>query len=103
MEAASLLRGARLRAGLSLRALAARAGTSHSALAAYEAARVDPTVETLDRVVAAAGFTIVAELVPTVAADAARGAELAEVLLLAAQFPARHALTLEAPVFGRHG
>jgi hypothetical protein len=51
----------------------------------------------------AAGFKIRAELVPAVAADAARGAELAEVLRLAAQFPARHAVTLEAPVFGRHG
>ena len=100
MEAALLIRGARTRAGLSLRALAARAATSHSTLAAYEAARVDPSVETLDRIAAAAGFTVAAELVPAVDSDAARGAELVEVLRLAAQFPARHSPTLDAPKFG---
>ena len=103
MEAALLIRGARARAGLSLRALAARAATSHSALAAYEAARVNPSVETLDRIAAAAGFTITAELVPAVDSDTARGAELVQVLLLAAQFPARHAPTLDAPRFGAAG
>ena len=56
MDAASILRRARLRAGLSLRQLAALAETSHSALAAYEAARVTPNVETSDRVLSAAGF-----------------------------------------------
>ena len=98
-----MLRSARSRAGWSLRALAGRAGTSHSTLAAYEAARVDPTVDTLDRVVAAAGFAVVAELVPLVDPDGERGAELEAVLRLAAQFPTRHAPTLEAPVFGRDG
>ena len=100
VEAAALIRGARTRAGLSLRALAARAATSHSALAAYEAARVDPSVETLDRIAAAAGFTISAELVPAVDGDTARGGELVQVLRLAAQFPARHAPTLDGPRFG---
>ena len=102
MDAAITLRGARRRAGLTLRGLAARAGTSHSTLAAYEAGRKTPTVETLDRVVRAAGFDLAIELTPAVggADPAARGRELVEVLDLAARFPARHAATLEFPRFG---
>jgi len=101
MDAPSILRRARLRAGLSLRELAALADTSHSALAAYEAARVTPSVETFDRVLAAAGFDASLTLTPRVAADHERGNELHEALVLAAQFPARHRPTLEFPVFGR--
>jgi transcriptional regulator with XRE-family HTH domain len=103
MRAAETIRDCRTRAHLSLRALAERAGTSHSALAAYESGRKVPSVDTLDRIVRATGFS----LEPTVrrrvgAADPAdRGRELVEVLELAAQFPARHARHLEAPVFGR--
>ena len=43
-----------------------RAGTSHSTLAAYEAGRKVPTVETLDRVVRAAGYELAVELTPNV-------------------------------------
>ena len=50
MDVPAILRRARLRSGLSLRELAARADTSHSALAAYESARVTPNVETFDGV-----------------------------------------------------
>ncbi len=60
------LRRVRLRSGLSLRALAARADTSHSTLSAYEAGRKVPTVETLDRIVRAAGFELGVELTPAV-------------------------------------
>lgn len=103
MDAAVTLRAARRRSGLTLRALAGRAGTSHSTLAAYEAGRKVPTVETLDRVVRAAGFEVAIELTPTIGGSdpAARGEELAEVLELAARFPARHARTLEFPQFGK--
>jgi len=102
MDAAVTLRGARRRSGLTLRALAARAGTSHSTLAAYESGRKVPTVDTLDRVVRAAGYELATELTPNVGGidPAARGKELAEVLELAARFPARHAPTLEFPKFG---
>lgn len=100
MDAASTLRRARARAGLSLRGLAARAGTSHSTLAAYEAGRVVPTVDTLERIVRAAGQVLTARLEPLVASDAERGRELEEVLWLAEQFPARHAPAMEFPVFG---
>jgi transcriptional regulator with XRE-family HTH domain len=103
MDAAVTLRGARRRSGLTLRALAGRAGTSHSTLAAYEAGRKVPSVETLDRVVRAAGYELAIELTPNVGGidPAARGRELAEVLELAAAFPARHAEMLEFPRFGR--
>lgn len=102
MNAASTLRRARRRAGLSLRGLAARADTSHSALAAYEAGRKVPTVETLDRIVRAAGYDLDIELVPNVGGlnRAARGQELIEVLELAALFPARRTPALECPRFG---
>ncbi len=102
MEAAPALRSARRRAGLSLRALAARAGTSHSTLAAYEAGRKAPSVDTFERVLRAAGYELRAELTPAVGGPdaAARGRELVEVLDLAARFPARHSPRLDFPRFG---
>jgi transcriptional regulator with XRE-family HTH domain len=103
MNAGATLRSARRRAGLSLRELAARAETSHSALAAYEAGRKVPTVETLDRIVRAAGYELDIELTPNVGGPdrEARGRELVEVLELAALFPARIEPELAFPRFGR--
>jgi transcriptional regulator with XRE-family HTH domain len=86
---------------LSLRELAARAETSHSALAAYESARVTPNVETFDRILAAAGFNASVSLTPRVASDEVRSREFVDALHLAAQFPSRHRATIEYPVFGR--
>ena len=102
MDAATTIRSARRRAGLSLRGLAARAATSHSTLAAYEGGRKIPTVDTLDRVLRAAGYELAIELTRRVGADdpAARGRELEQALDLAAQFPARHSRTLQFPKFG---
>lgn len=101
MNAARTLGNARRRSGLSLRALGQRAATSHATLAAYEAGRKVPTVETLDRIVRAAGFTLTPELTLGVGGPdpTARGRELVEVLELAGLFPARHAATLDAPKF----
>jgi transcriptional regulator with XRE-family HTH domain len=103
MDADQLLRVARRRAGLSLRELALRAGTSHATLAAYEAGRKRPGADTLDRVLAAAGVERTAELRPAVggADRSARGRELIDALELAAMFPARHDPELAAPVFPR--
>src|SRR5439155_24494308 len=56
MDVPRTLRRARVKAGLSLRALAARAGTSHATVAAYEAGRAVPRVDTLDRILRAAGY-----------------------------------------------
>jgi transcriptional regulator with XRE-family HTH domain len=103
MDAAVSLRTARLRSGLSLRELAERAGTSHATLSAYESGAKVPRVDTLDRIVRAAGFASDIDL--AVRADGhdrrGKGDELVAVLELAAQFPARHASHLVAPVFGR--
>jgi transcriptional regulator with XRE-family HTH domain len=102
MEAARTIRRARQRSGLSLRSLAARAATSHSTLAAYESGRKVPTVETLDRIIRAAGFVLTPELTADVGGPdrAARGRELLEVLELAGMFPARHDRSLTYPRFG---
>lgn len=99
VDAATTLRDARRRSGLSLRVLARRAGTSHSTLAAYESGRVTPSVDTLDRIVRAAGFTIASELTRGVAPEAERAQELLEVLELAERFPARHPGG-DLPIFG---
>ena len=85
MDAARLLRSARLQAGMTLRQLAAAAHTSHSTLAAYETGAKCPTVETLNRIVEAAGFRVEVHLgSPAERFDhVARGRELADVLELA--------------------
>lgn len=98
MNAAQLLRSARRRAGLSTRELARRAGTSHATVSAYETGRKSPSIDTLDRLLRAAGFVLEGDLVPAPAAD--RGDELAAALDLAASFPARHTKTLRFPKFG---
>lgn len=75
---ATLIRRARLGAGLSQRALARRAGTSQSAIARYERGRAVPSWETLQRIVGACGrqVTIASEPVPD-----PHDIELAELLL----------------------
>lgn len=104
MDIAPVLRGARRRAGLTLRALAESAGTSHATLAAYEAGTKVPRLDTLVRILDAAGLEVRLDLTPRPdaggAARRAKGDELVEVLRLAEQFPARHAEVLEAPPFG---
>lgn len=102
MWAADTLRIARERSGLSLRALAERAGTSHSTIAAYESGAKTPTMATLDRIVRAAGFATDVHLHRRIDGDGLdRGTELEAVLELAAAFPARHEPSLRYPVFGR--
>ena len=103
VDAASTIRVARERAELSLRQLGRIAGTSHSTLAAYEHGAKVPTVTTLARIVRAAGFGLELELSPRAGGGdrLTRGRELAEVLELAAHFPARHEHALDLPRFGR--
>ena len=88
---------------MSLRALAARAGTSHATLSAYENGRVDPTTAVLSRIVEAAGCSLETALLggPQEFEGLTRGDEIIAVLELAEQFPARHAPDLEFPRF-RH-
>lgn len=87
---------------MSLRELAARAGTSHSAISAYETGRRIPTTATLERIARAAGFALGATLRPLTGGDSDdRGAELEAVLALAEEFPARHSPDPPGPIFAR--
>jgi uncharacterized protein len=54
----SLILSARLKARLTQRQLAARLGVSQPVVAAYESGRRQPTVQTLMRIVSAAGFDL---------------------------------------------
>ena len=87
MAPSEIIRSARQRAGLSLRALAERVGIPHSAMGAYESGAETPDAETLDWIITCATLD--------------RGEELAALLELAEQLPTRHSPTLEYPVFGR--
>lgn len=97
----SIMRSARTGCGFSLRELAALAGTSHATLSAYEQGRKIPSVITFLRVIEACNCDIDFELTPRIrhADGIARGDELADVLMLAAQFPSSHSATLDLPVF----
>lgn len=96
MDAATLLRTARVRSGLSQRALAASAGTSQAAVAAIESGRKQPTVATLERLLRAAGT----ELVPASAEQAAmlrRARRFEDVVGLAEALPYRRPGPLRYP------
>ncbi|MEM7362913.1 MAG: helix-turn-helix transcriptional regulator [Pseudomonadota bacterium] len=95
------LRDARLNAGLSLRELAARAGTSHPTLSAYEQGRKVPSAAIFIRILEACGNAVDIVLQHRVreAEGIPRGEELESVLKLASQFPARVSRHLELPVF----
>ena len=67
---ARIVEEARRRAGLTQRDLAALAGTSQAAIARMERGLVSPTLGTLQRVAAAAGFELRATLTPLAPADA---------------------------------
>ncbi len=99
---AHTLRLARTRAGLSLRDLARRAGTSHSTVAAYEQGRKAPSVPTFLRIIDACGFATDFQLSLRVRERDGldRGTELETVLDLAAHFPARLTKTMRYPKFG---
>jgi len=90
-RAAETLREVRRAAGLTLRAAAERARTSHATLAAYEAGRKSPTLATFVRILRAYGFAADLALSPRIRErnGVARGEELSEVLRLAEQFPSR--------------
>lgn len=62
--AGSLIKDARLRSGLTQRQLAERAATSQSTIAAYERGRKTPTMETLLRILRAAGLELRMRLAP---------------------------------------
>ena len=57
-SASNLIADARGRAGLSQGELAVRAGTSRTAICAYESGAKDPRAETVERLIRASGFTL---------------------------------------------
>lgn len=67
-DAAGLLREARKRAGLTQRELARRAGTAQSVVARIERGVTSPSLGTLARLAAAAGFDLLTSLLPRPAA-----------------------------------
>lgn len=69
MDAATLIRAARIDAGLTQAQLAERAATSQPAIARYESGAASPSVATLDRILRAAGQRLV------LAAEPAAGAQ----------------------------
>lgn len=101
---AAVIRTLRARSGLSQRELAARAGTSAAAICHYETGRQTPRVDTLRRLVEAAGATLDLRIQwperPEI--DMEGNARVLEDLLdLADHLPQRASPTLEYPPFAR--
>lgn len=104
MTVAELLSRTRERAGLSQRELAALAGTSAAAICEVEGGRRDPRVETLERIVGAAGghLTVSVRWPSPRAIDLARnGRTLLDLLDLVDHLPHRRDGDLDAPVLAR--
>jgi transcriptional regulator with XRE-family HTH domain len=103
MDVAASIRQARQRAGLSQTALAGRAGTSQATISAYESGRKQPSVDTLERLLAAAGERLTTERAaravvrPSQAQLQKAGRTLVEVLGLAEALPSRRAGKLRFP------
>jgi transcriptional regulator with XRE-family HTH domain len=100
MDVATLLSTTRRRAQLSQRELARRARTSAAAVCLYERGERVPRVDTLERLLAAAGaaLSLDARLAPEIDLRA-RGEDLLAVLDLADRLPQRHAARLGFPPF----
>lgn len=95
MDAASILRTARRRQGLTQAEVARRIGTSQPVISAYESGARDPSTSTLRRLVEGTGERLELRLADTgsnaVTSAADRGAALVDVLLLADAIPVRRA------------
>ncbi len=100
-NAARQLRECRQAAGLSLRELANRSGTSHSTLLAYEQGKKAPAITTYCRILEAAGYAVDINVSKRIREKdgISRGEELAAVLRLAEQFPAKVDKRLAFPIF----
>lgn len=97
---ATLLSSTRRQAGYSQRELARRARTSAAALCLYERGERVPRVDTLERILTAAGATLSLDAFAAPPIDlVARGEDLAIVLDLADRLPQRHEPLLRFPPF----
>jgi transcriptional regulator with XRE-family HTH domain len=90
MRSASLIREARLRAGLTQAELAERTGRDRSVIARWEQAVVAPSLETLLELVRACGFDLPLELEPH---DDERADRLQKNVLLSPERRVRRLLT----------
>jgi transcriptional regulator with XRE-family HTH domain len=103
MHVPTILRDARLRAGLGQAELARRAGTSQATVSAYESGRKTPSVATLDRLLAVTGSRLAVErrrpraVEPSPLEMARRAKTLLAVLELAEALPTRHEPELRFP------
>ena len=103
MNAAQTIRTARIIHGLTQVQLAQRAGTSQPVISAYENGLRDPSLETLRRLVEAAGSRLSVTLLPEApgqsvpATPQESGERLVDVLLLADALPQRVAGSLNFP------
>src|SRR3954469_20905880 len=93
------LREARRSAGLSQQELARRSGTSQATISAYENGAKEPSLRTLDRVLAAAGarLTVEPNAPGWVPEPEQAGSRFAEVLALAEALPGRRRGELRYP------
>jgi transcriptional regulator with XRE-family HTH domain len=89
MEAASALRRARAKAGLSQRELGRRAGVSQTTISLIEDGKTSPRFETLDRLLEVCGFEL--ELIPRAGVGVDRTA-LRELMQLTPAERARRAI-----------
>ncbi|MAT83327.1 MAG: hypothetical protein CMQ43_12215 [Gammaproteobacteria bacterium] len=98
-QVALTLRRARLDAGLSLRELARRAGTSHATILAYEQGTKTPGAATFLRLLEACGYGVQIRLDRRIRErdGLERGEELEQVLRLAEQFPVKVARHMSYP------
>lgn len=103
VDVGEAMRTARLASGSTLRALAKRAGTSHSALAAYESNAKVPRADTMYRVLEAAGSRVVVTRADELDWDdrVAKGRELEELLRFTAHFPTSRPGPLRDVRFGK--
>lgn len=103
MDTSAALRRARTRAGLTQAGLAALAGTSQATVCAYESGRKQPSVDTFERLLTAAGARLVVEaghgrlITPSQERHRETGRVLLEVLALAELLPTRHRSDLDFP------
>ncbi len=89
MYSRHLIRMARRQAGFTQQVLAERAGTSQAAMSAYESGRRSPSVDTLCRILGAAGFEVRMRLAPPDSHTSALA--MAETLLPAEQLASQRA------------
>lgn len=97
------MRQVRFEAGLSLRELANKANTSHATLLAYEKGLKSPSISTWLRIMEAAGYSVNLQMHRRIREKDGikRSEELAAVLGLAEQFPAKVPRYMDYPIFSQ--